>query len=86
MKNMAFIPNKDGMGFFMLQLIWFALFITAISIAVKDRVEATYDDDPERQLLDLYPLCVTVVIVLTRIIIISIRHGTSSYSIWSSQS
>ena len=51
---------------------------SVVSIAIYDRVDASNDEDPDRKVLDLYPLCVVLVMLLTRIMIISIRHGTSS--------
>ena len=60
----------------------FGFYITAVIIAVIDRYEAYNDEDPDRKKLDLYPLYLTIVCVITRIFIIAIRYGTSAVGIY----
>ena len=79
-RNMGFLPGKDPdtMMYFMQQTMIWMLFMGSAFIAIKDRMEAANDDDPERKVLDLYPFYVSIVLVITRISIIGIRYGTSA--------
>ena len=60
----------------------YAFYIAEVIIAVIDRIEANNDEDPDRKTLDLYPLYVAIVCIITRCFIIAIRYGTSAVGIY----
>ena len=60
----------------------YGLYIAAVVIAVIDRFEAYNDEDPNRKTLDLFPLYLAIVCIVTRCIIIAIRYGTSAVGIY----
>ena len=85
MKNLGFLPTKANF-FFIAQLPIFICNAGAVAIAINDRIDAANGDDPERQLIDLYPYFVLLTNIIVRVSIISIRHGTSSMGSWLSNS
>ena len=46
-------------------MVWM-LFAGATFCVVKDRMDAAVDDDSDRQVLDLYPYAVLIILLFTR--------------------
>ena len=60
----------------------YGIYFAAVIIAVIDRFEANNDEDPDRKTLDLWPLYVVIICIITRCFIIAIRYGTSAVGIY----
>ena len=60
----------------------YGIYIAAVIMVVMDRIEASNDEDPDRKMLDIFPLYIAIVMIITRCFIIAIRYGTSSVGIY----
>lgn len=84
LKNSAFLPFKTSLNFYVMQSVFWMILVAAVSIAVYDRELAK--EDPEREVLSLFPLYVAVISVLIRIYIMSLRAGFTSVGDWAALS
>ena len=96
LKNLGFWPSMNTFPFFGVQTMTSFLMIAVTVIGVNNRIDvtepptnltfSTMGEDESTYLLDLFPLYIAWFMVISRYIIISIRHGTSSAGNWQSNS
>ena len=74
LKNMLFLPSWSP--FYLNQAIVWLFWVISVYIAVNNRYLLDAEEDPEVRVLDIYPLYITFVMLITRCFIIAIRYGS----------
>ena len=75
LKNMLFLPRLSP--FYLNQAVVWLFWVISVYIAVKNRYALeTEEEDSLVRVLDIYPLYITLVMIITRCFIIAIRYGS----------